>query len=213
VLPVLLLCASCSNDSRVRDNDPLTGGGPAIPARGETPAATASAPKTSVPPLPAPSSATSNAALAGGAFQPLDPTRDLRIGDSKPNATPDNWRGPTTAAGATLNAPQPANDARSSGQMVSQPKATARSEIRPVSSLVQAAGSHGASTDALMALLQARGVTFQRLETSGDNLEWKYSCSVPNPANPNIRRTYEARGRDPRSAMAAVLKQMDQEQR
>jgi hypothetical protein len=64
-----------------------------------------------------------------------------------------------------------------------------------------------------MTLLQARGATFQRLETLGDSGEWMYSCSVPHPNNPNIRRTYEARGRDPRSAMAAVLKQMDQEQR
>jgi hypothetical protein len=63
-----------------------------------------------------------------------------------------------------------------------------------------------------MALLQARGATFQRLETLGDSGEWHYSCSVPHPNNVNIRRTYEARGRDPRSAMAAVLKQMDQEQ-
>jgi hypothetical protein len=62
-----------------------------------------------------------------------------------------------------------------------------------------------------MALLQARGATFQRLETTGDGGEWKYSCSVPHPNNPNIRRNYEASGRDPRSAMVAVLKQMDQE--
>jgi len=71
----------------------------------------------------------------------------------------------------------------------------------------------GASADALLTLLQARGVNWHRLETWGDNSEWKYSCSVPNANNPNIRRTYEARGRDPRSAMAAVLTQMDQERR
>jgi hypothetical protein len=73
--------------------------------------------------------------------------------------------------------------------------------------------SLGASADALLALLQARGVSWQRLENTGDSAEWKYICSVPNPNNPNIRRTYEARDRDPRSAMAAVLTQMDQERR
>jgi hypothetical protein len=65
----------------------------------------------------------------------------------------------------------------------------------------------------LFALLQARGVTWHRLETSGDAGEWKYSCSVPNASNPNIRHNYEARGRDPRTAMLAVLNQMDKEQR
>jgi hypothetical protein len=198
----LAIFLGCANDSRRPSADPLIGGETPLPARTET---AVTAPRSNVPPLPAPSSATSNAALAGGAFQPLDPTRDLRIGSNDGNAAAGAWRGP---AGAASNPTQPVNDPPRSPQLTSQP----RPASSPASGVVQAGGLPGASTDALMALLQARGATFQRLETAGDDGEWKYSCSVPHPSNPNIRRTYEARGRDPRSAMVAVLKQMDQEQ-
>jgi hypothetical protein len=79
--------------------------------------------------------------------------------------------------------------------------------IQPVS------GASGPGADALLALLQARGVTWYRLETAADSGEVRFSCFVPNANNPNIRRMYEARARDPRSAMIAILTQMDQEHR
>ena len=204
--------AGCSNDSRLKSGDPLTGGAPAIPARTETTAvATTSAPKNSVPPIPAPSSATSNAALAGGAFQPLDPTRDLRIGDGQPIPAARGGHGPVNGSTATLNAPQPIVDKTATGQLTSGPKQTASpppSTIQPVS------GPAGASTDALLAMLQARGVTWYRVEASPDKPgEMRFSCTVPNPNNPNIRRMYEAHGPDQRTAMLAVLSQMDQERR
>src|SRR6516162_269992 len=79
LLAVLVLASGCANDGRTQNNDPLTGGGPPIPSKAETassrddrPAAVAGTPRAGVPPLPVPSSATSNAALAAGAFQPLD---------------------------------------------------------------------------------------------------------------------------------------------
>ena len=59
------------------------------------------------------------------------------------------------------------------------------------------------------AILTARGVTWQRLETWGDAGEWKFSCAIPNPQNPNIRRTYEATARDDLSALRAVIDQMN----
>jgi hypothetical protein len=154
-----------------------------------------------------PSSATSNAALAGGAFQPLDPTRELRIGNDDGNASPASRRGPAAGTKSPLDTPQTAQDRGTPGQPTSPP--TPRSENRPTPQPL--AGAPGTSADALLTLLQARGVTWHRLETSGDSGEWKYSCTVPNANNPNIRRMYEARGRDPRTAMAAVLTQMDQE--
>lgn len=198
----LALIIGCANDSRRSSADPLIGGEAPLPPRKET---AANPPRSDVPPLPAPSSATSNAALAGGAFQPLDPTRDLRIGSNDGNANGGAWRGPAAASSPPTT---PATDATRSTQLASQP----RPASAPVSGVVQVGGPPSASTDALMALLQARGATFQRLETTAEDGEWKYSCSVPHASNPNIRRTYEARGRDPRSAMAAVLRQMDQEQ-
>jgi len=216
-----LVAGGCANDARSKGDDPLTGGGPAIPAagadtasapsRGAEPAAATAAPRTSVPALPVPSSATSNAALAGGAFQPLDPTRELRIGDR--NAMPASWRGPAEGTKATLDTPRPVQDRATPAQPAPQPTPTARPENRLTQPLQPLGATTGASADALLALLQARGVTWHRLETAGDNGEWKYVCSVPNANNPNIRRMYEARGRDPRTAMTAVLNQMDQERR
>jgi len=218
----LLVASGCANDARSRNDDPLTGGGLALPGRGSDPAgapshaadagaATTSAPRTGVPPLPVPSSATSNAALAGGAFQPLDSARELRIGNGNAsgNAVPASWRDPGDGTKATLSQPQPEQSRPVAGQPTSS--STTRQESRPAPAPL--AGAAGASADALLALLQARGVTWHRLETSGDSRDWKYSCSVPNTNNPNIRRMYEAHGRDARTAMAAVLAQMDQEQR
>jgi hypothetical protein len=216
-----LVASGCANDARSKGDDPLTGGGPAIPAagadtasvpaRGADPATATAGARSGVPALPVPSSATSNAALAGGAFQPLDPTRELRIGDR--NATPASWRGPADGTKATLETPRPVPDRAAPGQPSSLPTPTARPENRLTQPLQPLGATTTASADALLALLQARGVTWHRLETSGDNGEWKYVCSVPNANNPNIRRMYEASGRDPRTAMSAVLNQMDQERR
>ncbi len=63
------------------------------------------------------------------------------------------------------------------------------------------------------AVLASRRVTWQRLETWGEEGEWKFSCSIPKPENPNIRRTFEARAREPITALQAVLEQIDREQR
>ena len=62
-------------------------------------------------------------------------------------------------------------------------------------------------------MLRQRGATFQRLETWGDDGEWKFSCAIPNRQNPAIRRTYEARAGDPMVAVRAVIDQIDKEQR
>jgi hypothetical protein len=65
----------------------------------------------------------------------------------------------------------------------------------------------------MLALIRSRGATWVRLETWGDEGEWKFSCSIPNPANMHLRRTYEARAGDPVSAVRAVIEQMDSERR
>lgn len=213
VLVLLLLLTGCTGDARRKDNDPLTGDGPALPARGEARADATIPPRSSIPPLPSPTSAASNAALADGALPSLDPTRDLRIGNRDAGAPTGAWRGPAEGTKTTLNPPQPDPERPRQDQLTSEPKSTPRADVRPASAIQPVSGSSGPGADALLALLQARGVTWHRLETWGDSGEWKYSCSVPNPTNPNIRRTYEARSRDPRSALMAVLTQMDQERR
>jgi hypothetical protein len=63
------------------------------------------------------------------------------------------------------------------------------------------------------ARLTARGVSWQRLETWGEQGDWKFTCSVPNRQNPYISRTYEAEAHDPLSAVRGVLDQLDHDQR
>jgi hypothetical protein len=62
-----------------------------------------------------------------------------------------------------------------------------------------------------MALLQARGVKWRRLETVGERNESQFSCSIPNPQNPYISRTYEARAATDIAAIQAVLDQIDRD--
>jgi hypothetical protein len=64
-------------------------------------------------------------------------------------------------------------------------------------------------------MLRAHGVTWQRLETWGEGGEWKFSCSIPNPQNPSIRRNYEFRapGEYGLAAIRAVLEQIERERR
>src|SRR5207247_1642178 len=62
--------------------------------------------------------------------------------------------------------------------------------------------------DALQARLKGHRVTYQRQETYQDG--YKFTCVAQHPTNPNRERQYEAIARDYRSAILAVLEQMDQ---
>jgi hypothetical protein len=63
--------------------------------------------------------------------------------------------------------------------------------------------------DQLQGQLKARGVAWQRQETWKDG--FKFTCQIPNPANPHVHRTYEATAGDYLAAIQAVLEQMDRE--
>jgi hypothetical protein len=62
--------------------------------------------------------------------------------------------------------------------------------------------------------LAARGVTWQRLETRGDQGEWKFTCSIPDPKVPNVLRRYEAQavGEHGVAAIRLVIRKIDEEQ-
>jgi hypothetical protein len=208
VLGALCLLAGCRTTSSPEPKqapvDPLLGG-PPIPQKGTS--SPSSSPRAdATPALPAPSSSTSPAALANGAVPTLDPSRELSINDrgSGTPATPTGgWRGPGSAAGGApdvqLRPPVPAG----------QPGAPPRQDAPPV----PAAAPRVATFEQAEEALSARGVTWQRLETAADTGEWKFSCFIPNRANPNVHRTYEARARDQVAALQAVLDQIDREQR
>lgn len=215
---ILSLATGCADGNRVA-GDPFLGNPIAQPAslsstpssepkgeKGRTPASTtgllsgaaSTAPSSDqtlrLPPLTAPSSLTSNAALAAGPAPTLDPGRDLRISDTPPR--PSSPGGPN---------PVP------SGQPLETPT---RATGRPEALLTQTAGPGGGtrllSFEHALTVLNSRGVRWQRLESSGPG-DWKFTCSVPNRQNPSFSRTYEGRARDHLSAMQVVIDQMEKD--
>jgi hypothetical protein len=188
--------------------DPLLGGAAPGVANPQASAAPATPPATpavaqaqAVPPLPPINPTASNAALAAGP-QPLDGGRDLRIGDSRP---PADGRGGWQAQ--PVSGPVPA---RIPGAAPAEP--SNRPDSVNAHSFGPSPASRIASYEQAQWYLASRGVNWQRLENSADLGEWKFSCSVPNPQNRNINRTYEAKARDYLSAIRAVIDQLSREQ-
>lgn len=222
----LSLLAGCAGTAGFEGPDPLTGGPPI--QRRTSPAPTLAAglaPNAyatpngggaagAVPPVSAPNTATSQAALAAGVLQPLDTSRDLRIGPPPPppaalaNEQP-LWRGSETSAPtAHLNDPQTPADARST------PFATAGTAVSaPGFTLTGGGTTRVDSFERAEEQLLRRRVTWQKLESVGESGEWRFRCSVPNPDNANTERYYDARARSPLAAVQAVLDQMALEQR
>jgi hypothetical protein len=201
----LLLLAGCAGP-RGNEIDPLTGGQP-LPRGGSGTSAVAGGVGIAQPvPLPAPSAATSQAALAAGVNPSLDSGRDLRIG-VKAVSTGDSGTGRTTGTqgGAILRGPEPANG--------SAPRADSTPPVGVTTPPVTLASGSGPAEEyrQLQAQLQARGVTWQRLETWGENGDWKFSCSIPYPNNPNTRHNINAIARGDLAAIRAALEQIDQE--
>jgi hypothetical protein len=141
--------------------------------------------------------------LAAGVPRSFDSANDLRIASGQANPAPANGlpQGTVTGMereGAVLRPPQAVLDP------ASRPGA-------PVAPATPVSGGRGGSYEQLQTQLAARGVTWQRLECTGENEDWKFSCSVPNRQNPNLRRTYEAHAREALAAIQAVLDQMDKD--
>jgi hypothetical protein len=180
--------------------DPLFGTAP--PAPRPISQATTLPPASPSLTQPAPTSLTSNAALAGGTPAVLDRSRDLRINDSQPAPASNYGQAPGNAnswSGAVLQRPEPA------GTLVppapsSPPVNTISSTLGPVMTFEQA-----------RAQLEARNVAWMRLDFARDQGDWHFSCAVPNAHNPTVSRTYEAHARDELDAIRAVLAQIDKE--
>jgi hypothetical protein len=190
------------------DGDPLTNGPPiprTAPGNQSAPAA-ATAPPAPLPALTAPASTTSPAALTGGANPSLDPGRDLRIGAGLGGAASAQPTGNWQASGAVLQSPQPAND----------PSLQQAGSLQPPAGTGTATLASGSRVDTYQQLqdaLNARGVTWRRLEMVGDSGEWSFQCSIPSKQNPNLRHSYSGRGSSDLGAIRAVLDQIDRERR
>jgi len=77
---------------------------------------------------------------------------------------------------------------------------------------VKAAGwtpANGVTWDQAKQLLQARGVTWHQLEARDG--QWHFRCSIPDAADPNRSRTFEAIAGDDLSAVRQVLETIDRE--
>jgi hypothetical protein len=210
--------AGCSSTAGFEGTDPLTGGPPiqrrSSPAPSlaaglaSTPPASAATPPGQLPPVPTPSTATSQAALASGLTQPLDSSHDLRIG--APTAiAPDQplWRGTDAASqpGVRLSDPQAA---------ATPPVATPTSVATPTNIptapavVLTGGGSHVDPLDqALRQLRSGRQVTWVRLETL-ESGGWYFQCAIANPANPNSDINYKATGANEVEAVRKVLDQI-----
>src|SRR5262249_24281517 len=140
----------------------------------------ASATSTPLPALPAPASTASPAALTSGSANPsLEPGRDLRIGAGLGNAAP------PPSGSLTAN---PTRAVRRTPQPVSDGNYQQISSVQPVSDSAttgQGSPGQGNGYQQLQEALNARGVTWRRLETVVDTNEWKFTCSLPSCQNPN----------------------------
>lgn len=206
----------CQQDGRMAatDRDPLVGSQPPLPP----PPAPASASPTGVAslgPLPAPPSAftptsqTSPAALAAGTPANFDRSQELRIGNAPAAPSP----GPLTSLpppGPPTGPPPPAPAVTLQQPAAPGPApAWQDSAITPTAAV--AAPPQASNYEQLRQLLLARGVTYMRLETWGNQGGWKFTCSLLNPHDPGKMRTYEAEAQQDVAAMQAVLDQMDKE--
>lgn len=204
----LIALAGCANKGGAKANeDPLLGPpGPLPPAAQAAKAppqpgfATTSNP-VAPPPPPAVGSSPSNAALASGSVS------SMRIPD--PRTPP--WQ--DTGSGAKLNSiPQGGAQALPTNPNPPFNPVLAYPVPGQTSTPATAAGGRFSSYEQAQAVLNQRGVIWQKLETWGDLGEWKFSCSIPNKQNRFISRTYEARGKDYLSAIRSVMDQIEKEQ-
>jgi hypothetical protein len=205
----LLAMAGCQNGYGSK-SDPLFGS-----QRPQMQAPPTGQAASNVPPVPATHSGTTPAAMAGGATPTPDNPRDLRM-DVAP-IVPTSQQGGGAVRGLApspvqLGDPQPAPEATSSN-------------VKPIAdpSFQRASAASGASLaptgsltfEQVQQYLKQRGVVWQRLETVGNQGQWKFQCSLPLPGGKNMNRTYMTDGplpTDPLTAVRAVLDKIEKDQ-
>jgi hypothetical protein len=202
---LLALAAGCNYFNRAPSagSDPLLGGPPA-PAAGKPTQQQPAVPVTALPPLAAPSSASSPAALAAGPTRSLDNGRDLRIGNPQANSGTDGWVG---------REPNPQRNGSGAMLLGVQPSAelAARTDSPSVFNPVSLPGSQVTMEQAQKILANPR-VLWQRPQRLDNDRGYQFSCAVQNRQNPTLNRIYTATAPDLLGAMRAVIEQIDKEQ-
>jgi hypothetical protein len=195
---LLSVTGGCNSINKKPQGDPLFGG--VKPQPGLTGAA-----NSPVPPLPGPTTTASTAALASVNPRPVDGSHDLRI--------PDSANGQMTAGGQGFGPSGTQLQPPVMGAPTTPGFAPVSRQGQTVANPGAATGSSNLSYEAAQARLTSYGVAWQRLETWGDQGDWKFTCSIPNRQNPYISRTYEAEAHDPLAAVHGVLDQLEHDQR
>jgi hypothetical protein len=205
-LPSVVSLAGCDDPlfGKRKEPDPLLGA--AIP---KTVPDNQRAVTVTYPSAPAPSGGPTNAGLASNgtwAGRPGDNSGSGGIAPAGASSNGVSLQPPVLGGGSNLPPP---------------PRATPTSSLPPAPSMGTgptggATGTGGAvrlrSFEHAQELLTGRGVRWQRLETV-DSGEWRFSCSIPVPSNPNKTRTYEATDRYGLLAMQKVLDQISRDPR
>jgi hypothetical protein len=136
------------------------------------------------------------------ALLPADPLlggRDLVIQDRTPEVQPTgSWQVKERAPGVLLKTPEPGPG---SGPVQPVPPPTV-----PVPVFTPSGNSE---PDPIQTALKSRGVLWQDQKTVPEGV--RFSCAVPNPQDPAFSRVFEATGPDYRSAVLAVLDQIDKQ--
>src|SRR6516164_7812361 len=191
----------CAGTNPLTGDDPLLGKSAAIPLGNKPVVPAVPQPAASVPPLPAPNvnASTGTAALASGVTPSVDGRHNLRIDDPAPVAGAASWVGQPPPGGApVLQRPEPLAGEASPRAERSSPYSVGLVNRARVITYEQAQEQ-----------LKTRSLLWQRLEMVADQGKWKFSCSVPNPQNRMINRTYEATADTDLGAIQAVLDQLD----
>jgi hypothetical protein len=215
---VLLASAGCTSDWFKRDvdrrrDDPLLGVGQR-PANQPLAVATANQPQPNYTPTPPPATGslpplvpatpTSNAALAAGAFPPLQGGNDLRIGQTPPAVG--NFTDPRLNNGNPNSPIRPVP----AGAVTSGPQA---SPIRPVSTnglppLVPTSSPVGGGLDQALAAIASYNPLAQTLKFSSQTNEWFCEVKISRQGGQLGCEAYAA---TPELAVRAVLEQLSRQ--
>lgn len=193
VVGLALGIAGCKSTDNKKD-DPLFGVRP--PNVTAIPPTTGAAPngpaRAAVPPVPGNTSAGSTASLAT-----LPGARPLAINEARPVG-----RGPATTGGPVV---QPIPREEPAAPYLLTTGAWTQPPFAPASNPAPS----GNFVDPDLAALQARGGVNPRVETAPEGV--RLTVMMPNRANPGAMRFFDVTARDTRSAVEAVLQQVDQQ--
>jgi hypothetical protein len=203
----LAAAAGCTADGGRRD-DPLLGGG-LRPGNQPVAVATANPPggSTVAPPAPAyqpktpltPGTPTSNAALAGGGFQPLPGGSDLRIGSG-------------ALASGNVQLQQPAFTDPRGPAPVPPPSGPVPVPVPPPGSgggaVVPVSAPRGGGLEQALAAAAARNPLYYKFQFNSQTREYTFIMSVPDRLNTSVQRTVEATAASPVEAVNRALEQL-----